>query len=54
MLLFGTIVAASTLVFGAMAAHLVPLLEASGLASATAVWIASLKGVAQVSGRIGI
>jgi predicted MFS family arabinose efflux permease len=52
MLLFGTIVAASAIVFGAMAAHLVPLLEASGLASATAVWIASLKGVAQVAGRI--
>ena len=52
MLLFGTIVAASAIVFGAMAAHLVPLLEASGLASATAVWIASLKGVAQAAGRI--
>src|SRR5689334_2186235 len=52
MLLFGAIVAASAIVFGAMAAHLVPLLEASGLASATAVWIASLKGVAQVAGRI--
>jgi len=52
MLLLGAIVAASAIVFGAMAAHLVPLLEASGLASATAVWIASLKGVAQVAGRI--
>jgi predicted MFS family arabinose efflux permease len=52
MLLFGAIVAASAIVFGAMAAHLVPLLEASGLSSATAVWIASLKGVAQVAGRI--
>jgi predicted MFS family arabinose efflux permease len=52
MLLFGAIVAASAIVFGAMAAHLVPVLEASGLASATAVWIASLKGVAQVAGRI--
>jgi predicted MFS family arabinose efflux permease len=52
MLLFGAIVAASAIVFGAMAAHLVPLLEASDLASATAVWIASLKGVAQVAGRI--
>lgn len=52
MLLFGAIVAASAIVFGAMAAHLVPVLEASGLAAATAVWIASLKGVAQVAGRI--
>jgi MFS family permease len=52
MLLFGAIVAASAIVFGAMAAHLMPLLGASGLASATAVWIASLKGVAQAAGRI--
>ena len=52
MLLFGAIVAASAVVFGAMAAHLVPVLEASGLAVATAVWIASLKGVAQVAGRV--
>jgi predicted MFS family arabinose efflux permease len=52
MLLFGAIVAASAIVFGAMAAHLVPVLEASGLASAAAVWIASLKGVAQVAGRV--
>lgn len=52
MLLFGAIVAASAVVFGAMAAHLVPVLEASGLAGATAVWIASLKGAAQVAGRV--
>jgi predicted MFS family arabinose efflux permease len=52
MLLFGAIAAASAIVFGAMAAHLVPVLEASGLAAATAVWIASLKGVAQVAGRV--
>jgi MFS family permease len=52
MLLFGVIVAASAIVFGAMAAHLVPLLQASGLTPAAAVWIASLKGVAQVAGRI--
>ena len=52
MLLFGAIVAASAIVFGAMAAHLVPVLEASGLAVATAVWIASLKGAAQVAGRV--
>ena len=33
---------------GAMAVHLVPILEASGLATAAAVFMASLKGVAQV------
>ena len=52
MALFSVIVAASAVVFGALAVHLVPILEASGLAAATAVFIASLKGVAQVVGRI--
>ena len=52
MALFSVIVAASAVVFGALAVHLVPILEASGLAAATAVFIASLKGVAQVAGRI--
>jgi MFS family permease len=52
MVLFGAIGAASAVVFGAMAVHLVPILEATGLAAATAVLIASLKGVAQVTGRI--
>jgi predicted MFS family arabinose efflux permease len=52
MFLFSLIVAASAVVFGAMAAHLVPVLEASGLAPAAAVSIASLKGVAQVLGRV--
>lgn len=52
MALFSVIVAASAVVFGALAVHLVPLLEATGLAAATAVFIASLKGVAQVGGRI--
>jgi hypothetical protein len=32
--------------------QLVPLLEAAGLATAAAVWVASLKGVAQFGGRI--
>ena len=32
--------------------HLVPILEAAGLAGGVAVTIASLKGVAQVAGRI--
>ena len=52
MALFSVIVAASAVVFGALAVHLVPILEASGLAAAAAVFIASLKGVAQVVGRI--
>ena len=52
MALFSVIVAASAVVFGALAVHLVPLLEASGLTAAAAVFIASLKGVAQVVGRI--
>jgi MFS family permease len=52
MALFSLIVAASAVVFGALAVHLVPLLEAAGLAGAVAVTIASLKGVAQVAGRI--
>lgn len=52
MVLFSVIVAASALVMGALAVHLVPILEASGLAAATAVFIASLKGAAQVAGRI--
>jgi MFS family permease len=52
MLLFGAVAAASAVVLGALAVHLVPILEGAGLASATAVLLASLKGVAQVAGRI--
>jgi MFS family permease len=52
MVLFGLIGAASAVVFGALAVHLVPILEASGLALTTAVFLASLKGFAQVAGRI--
>jgi MFS family permease len=52
MVLFSLIVAASAVVFGALAVHLVPILEAAGLTTAVAVWVASLKGVAQVVGRI--
>jgi len=52
MTLFGIIVSLSAVVFGAMAVHLVPVLEASGLAAGTAVFLASLKGFAQVGGRI--
>jgi predicted MFS family arabinose efflux permease len=52
MVLFGLIGAATAVVFGALAVHLVPILEATGLALATAVFLASLKGFAQVAGRI--
>jgi predicted MFS family arabinose efflux permease len=52
MVLFSVIVAASAIVIGALAVHLVPILEATGLAAATAVFVASLKGAAQVAGRI--
>lgn len=52
MSLFGVIVALSAVVFGAMAVHLVPVLEATGLAAGTAVFLASLKGFAQVGGRV--
>jgi len=52
MVLFGAVAAASAVVMGALAVHLVPILEASGLAAATAVVMASFKGMAQVAGRI--
>ena len=52
MVLFGLIGAASAVVMGALAVHLVPILESTGLALATAVLLASLKGFAQVAGRI--
>jgi len=53
MLLFGFVMSASAFVFGAMAVHLPAVLEASGLSAAAAVTLASLKGVAQVAGRVG-
>jgi predicted MFS family arabinose efflux permease len=52
MLLFSLIVAASAFVFGALAVHLVPILESTGMAGSAAVLLASFKGVAQVVGRI--
>jgi hypothetical protein len=39
-------------VFGVISVQLVPLLEAAGLATAAAVWVASTKGVAQFGGRV--
>jgi MFS family permease len=52
MVLFGAVAAASAVVIGALAVHLVPILEATGLAATAAVFLASLKGVAQVAGRV--
>ena len=50
--LFALVLASAAFVFGALAAHLVPLLEASGIGFAAAVTLASLKGFAQVAGRV--
>ncbi len=50
--LFAMIMSLNGFVFSVVSLQLVPLLEASGLAAATAVWIASLKGVAQFGGRL--
>ena len=52
MLLFSLVLGAAAFVFGALAVHLVPLLEAGGVGAATAVFLASLKGFAQVGGRL--
>ncbi len=52
MVVFGVISALTAVVFGAMAVHLVPVLEATGLAAGMAVFLASLKGFAQVAGRV--
>lgn len=51
MVLFGIIFAGSAFVFGAFAVHLPAILQAFGLTAAAAVWLASLKGFAQVAGR---
>jgi MFS family permease len=50
--LFALIMSLNGFVFGVVSVQLVPLLEAAGLATAAAVWIASLKGVAQFGGRV--
>ena len=50
--LFALIMSLNGYVFGVISVQLVPLLEAAGLATAAAVWVASLKGVAQFSGRV--
>jgi len=50
--LFALIMSLNGFVFGVVSVQLVPLLEAAGLATAAAVWVASLKGVAQFFGRV--
>ncbi|MEM6499196.1 MAG: MFS transporter, partial [Pseudomonadota bacterium] len=52
MLLFSIATSSYAFIFGAASVHLVALIEASGVAAATAVAIASVKGVAQVGGRV--
>ncbi len=50
--LFALVMSLNGFVFGIVSVQLVPLLEAAGLATAAAVWMASLKGVAQFAGRV--
>jgi MFS family permease len=52
LVLFALIMSLNGFVFGVVSVQLVPLLEAAGLATAAAVWVASLKGVAQFGGRV--
>ncbi|MGH6816201.1 MAG: MFS transporter, partial [Hyphomicrobiaceae bacterium] len=52
MVLFAAVLSACAVAFGALAVHLPALLQAYGLTAAAAVLLASLKGVAQVGGRI--
>jgi Major Facilitator Superfamily len=50
--LFALIMSLNSFVFGVVSLQLVSLLEAAGLAGATAVWVASLKGHGQFGGRV--
>ena len=52
MVLFALVMSLNGFVFAVVTVQLVPLLEAAGLATAAAVWVASLKGFAQFGGRI--
>lgn len=52
MVLFSVIMSSNAFVFGALAVHLVGVIEHAGVAVALAVGLASLKGVAQVGGRL--
>jgi Major Facilitator Superfamily len=50
--LFMLIMSLNAFVFGVVTVQLVPMLEAAGLAAGAAVWVASMKGVAQFAGRL--
>lgn len=50
--LFSVVMSANAIVFGVGAVQLVPLIEMAGVAGGLAVTIASLKGIAQVGGRV--
>ena len=50
--LFALVMSLNGFVFGVVSVQLVPLLEAAGLTTAVAVWVASMKGVAQFGGRV--
>ncbi|RPI40996.1 MAG: MFS transporter [Betaproteobacteria bacterium] len=52
MCLFALVMSLNGFVFGVVTVQLVPLLEAAGLATAAAVWVASMKGFAQFGGRV--
>ena len=52
MVLFALVMSLNGFVFAVVTVQLVPLLEAAGLATAAAVWVASLKGFAQFGGRV--
>ena len=52
MMLFALVMSLNAFVFGVISVQLVPLLEGAGLATAAAVWIASMKGFAQFGGRV--
>lgn len=53
LVLFGWIMSVTAFVYGAMAAHLVTAIAAGGVGAAAAVWLASLKGIAQTMARFG-
>lgn len=52
MVLFGVVMAASAFCYGAMAVHLVTVIGAAGITAAAAVWLASIKGIAQSIARM--
>lgn len=52
LVLFATVMSLNGIIFSALSAHLVTLLQTKGLAAGLAVGVASLVGVAQVGGRL--